>query len=85
MDVRMPEMDGFETAQMVHRRKRSRATPIVFLTAHGDDPASVLRGYESGAIDYLPKPIVPKSSGRRSRSSWICTRRTSSSAARRSI
>src|SRR6185436_3889567 len=60
MDVRMPEMDGFETASMVHRRKRSRATPIVFLTAHGDDPASVLRGYESGAVDYLPKPIVPE-------------------------
>lgn len=60
MDVRMPEMDGFETAQMVHRRKRSRATPIVFLTAHGDDTASVLRGYESGAVDYLPKPVVPE-------------------------
>ena len=60
MDVRMPEMDGFETAQLVHRRKRSRATPIVFLTAHGDDPASILRGYESGAVDYLPKPIVPE-------------------------
>ena len=60
LDVRMPEMDGFETAQLVHRRKRSRATPIVFLTAHGDDPASVMRGYESGAVDYLPKPIVPE-------------------------
>jgi signal transduction histidine kinase len=60
MDVRMPEMDGFETAQLVHRRKRSRATPIVFLTANGDDPTSVLRGYESGAIDYLPKPVVPE-------------------------
>src|SRR4030095_4566937 len=33
---------------------------IVFLTAHGDDPASVLRGYESGAVDYLPKPVVPE-------------------------
>ena len=60
MDVRMPEMDGFETAQLFHGRKRSRATPIVFLTAHGDDPASVLRGYQSGAVDYLPKPIVPE-------------------------
>jgi two-component system, sensor histidine kinase and response regulator len=68
MDVRMPEMDGFETAQLVHRRKRSRATPIVFLTAHGivfltahgDDTASILRGYESGAVDYLPKPVVPE-------------------------
>lgn len=60
MDVRMPEMDGFETAQLVHRRKRSRATPIVFLTAHGDDPSSVLRGYESGAVDYLTKPINPE-------------------------
>src|SRR5207248_794772 len=60
MDVLMPEMDGFETATLVHRRKRSRETPIVFLTAHGDDPALILRGYKAGAVDYLPKPIVPE-------------------------
>ncbi len=60
MDVLMPGMDGFETATLVHRRRRSRSTPIVFLTAHGDDPASILRGYKAGAVDYLQKPIVPE-------------------------
>jgi signal transduction histidine kinase len=60
MDVLMPGMDGFETATLVHRRKRSRSTPIVFLTAHGDDPALILRGYKAGAVDYLQKPIVPE-------------------------
>jgi signal transduction histidine kinase len=60
MDVLMPGMDGFETATLVHRRRRSRATPIVFLTAHGVDPASILRGYKAGAVDYLQKPIVPE-------------------------
>ncbi len=60
MDVRMPEMDGYETAQLIHRRTRSRETPIVFLTAAGDDLASILRGYQSGAVDYLPKPVVPE-------------------------
>jgi signal transduction histidine kinase len=60
MDVLMPDMDGIETATLVHRRRRSRSTPIVFLTAHGDDPASILRGYKAGAVDYLQKPIVPE-------------------------
>jgi signal transduction histidine kinase len=60
MDVLMPGMDGFETATLVHRRRRSRSTPIVFLTAHGDDHASILRGYKAGAVDYLQKPIVPE-------------------------
>src|SRR5262249_16346845 len=60
LDVLMPGMDGFETATLVHRRKRSSATPIVFLTAHGDDPALILRGYNAGAADYMPKPLVPE-------------------------
>jgi signal transduction histidine kinase len=60
LDVLMPGMDGFETATLVHRRRRSRSTPIVFLTAHGVDPASILRGYKAGAVDYLQKPIVPE-------------------------
>ena len=60
MDVLMPGMDGFETATLVHRRRRSRSTPILFLTAHGVDPASILRGYKAGAVDYLQKPIVPE-------------------------
>jgi signal transduction histidine kinase len=60
LDVRMPGMDGFETARRLRLRERSRATPIVFLTAAADELESVFRGYEVGAIDYLVKPIVPQ-------------------------
>jgi serine phosphatase RsbU (regulator of sigma subunit) len=60
MDVFMPGMDGFETAQMIRERERSRFTPIVFLTAIGKDETHVSRGYSVGAVDYLFKPIVPE-------------------------
>jgi signal transduction histidine kinase len=60
LDVRMPGMDGFETAQMIRNRERSRATPIIFLTAAADEMASMFRGYEVGAVDYLMKPVVPE-------------------------
>jgi signal transduction histidine kinase len=59
LDVRMPGMDGFETAQMIRSRERSRATPIIFLTAAADEMTSMFRGYEVGAVDYLMKPVVP--------------------------
>ena len=58
MDVRMPRMDGFETARLIRERRRSSLTPIIFLTAAGDDMDSVYRGYEAGAVDYLIKPIT---------------------------
>jgi signal transduction histidine kinase len=60
LDVRMPGMDGFETAKLVRNRERSRATPIIFLTAAADDMTSMFRGYEVGAVDYLMKPVVPE-------------------------
>jgi serine phosphatase RsbU (regulator of sigma subunit) len=60
MDVVMPGMDGFETAELIRRRERSRYTPIVFLTALGTSENHVSRGYEVGAVDYLFKPIVPE-------------------------
>src|SRR5438874_373873 len=60
LDVRMPGMDGFETARMIRRRKPSRLTPIIFLTAAADEMSSMFRGYEAGAVDYLPKPVVPE-------------------------
>jgi PAS domain S-box-containing protein len=59
LDVRMPEMDGFETAEMIRSRKRSRHTPILFLTAYRSDE-QLFRGYDLGAVDYLFKPIVPE-------------------------
>src|SRR6266568_3046451 len=59
LDIRMPEMDGFETAALIRKLRRSRHTPIVFLTAAADDAQSISRGYEVGAVDYIPKPVDP--------------------------
>ena len=59
LDVRMPEMDGFETAEMIRSRKQSRQTPILFLTAYRSDE-QLFRGYDLGAVDFLFKPIVPE-------------------------
>jgi signal transduction histidine kinase/HPt (histidine-containing phosphotransfer) domain-containing protein len=58
LDVRMPEMDGFETAVLIRKLRRSRETPIVFLTGAIEDE-SMLRGYEVGAVDYILKPVDP--------------------------
>src|SRR5437762_206736 len=60
LDVRMPGMDGFETAKLIRGRERSRLTPIIFLTAAADEMTSMFRGYEVGAVDYLMKPVVPE-------------------------
>lgn len=59
LDVKMPEMDGFETAALIRERERSRHTPIVFLTAHKDEE-HLFRGYYAGAVDFLYKPINPE-------------------------
>jgi signal transduction histidine kinase len=58
LDVRMPGLDGFETARLLRARERSRRTPIIFLTAAADELGAVFRGYEVGAVDYLVKPLV---------------------------
>src|ERR1700736_128195 len=59
LDVKMPEMDGFETATLIRERERSRHTPILFITAHKDDE-HLFRGYYAGAVDFLYKPINPE-------------------------
>src|SRR5580658_2396089 len=59
LDVKMPEMDGFQTAEMIRARKRSRHTPILFLTGYKSDE-HLFRGYDLGAVDFLFKPIVPE-------------------------
>src|SRR5213593_5201609 len=58
LDVRMPDMDGFETAALVRRRPRSEHTPIIFITAFGDE-THVARGYSLKAVDYILTPVVP--------------------------
>src|SRR5947209_4959140 len=60
MDVRMPSMDGIETASLIRERGRSRHTPIIFLTAFETNDVEMFRGYSHGAVDYLSKPIVPQ-------------------------
>jgi signal transduction histidine kinase len=60
LDVRMPGIDGFETARMIRGRERSRQTPVIFLTAQADEMNSMFRGYQVGAVDYLMKPVVPE-------------------------
>ena len=59
LDVQMPGMNGFETAQLIKARERSRGIPIIFLTAISKEEAYVVRGYEAGAVDYLFKPFNP--------------------------
>lgn len=59
LDVKMPEMDGFETAELIRSRPRSSHTPILFLTGFKNEE-HLFRGYDLGAVDYLFKPIVPE-------------------------
>jgi light-regulated signal transduction histidine kinase (bacteriophytochrome) len=59
LDVHMPGMDGIETAEMIRARERSRQTPIIFLTGSHMTQEMVFKGYSTGAVDYLLKPIVP--------------------------
>lgn len=60
LDVKMPDMDGFETAALIRERDKSRHTPILFLTAADRSQTQAVRGYAVGAVDYLIKPVVPE-------------------------
>ena len=57
LDIQMPGLDGFETAQLIRSRQRSRHTPIIFLTAYQYSETDVERGYALGAVDFLFKPM----------------------------
>jgi PAS domain S-box-containing protein len=59
LDVQMPGMNGFETAELIKSRERSRSTPIIFLTAISKEDAFVFQGYSVGAVDYMFKPFNP--------------------------
>jgi signal transduction histidine kinase len=59
LDVRMPTMDGFETAQLIRQRPRSELTPIIFVTALDQGETNTGRGYELGAVDFVFAPVVP--------------------------
>ena len=57
LDVQMPDMDGFETAELMRGNKRTRHIPIIFVTANHTESKHIFRGYDSGAVDYLFKPL----------------------------
>ena len=60
LDISMPDMDGFETAQTIHSHPRSASVPIIFITAHYADEINRLKGYQYGAADYLISPVIPQ-------------------------
>ena len=60
LDVRMPDLDGFELASLIKQRERSQHIPIIFVTALSPDERQVYRGYSAGAVDYIFKPIDPE-------------------------
>jgi len=60
LDVQMPGMDGFELAELMRGSERTKRVPIIFVTAGNRDQGRVFKGYESGAVDFLYKPIEPR-------------------------
>ena len=59
LDVYMPGMDGYETAQIIRSREQTKGIPIVFLSAVNKEAEHLLRGYSMGAVDYVFKPVDP--------------------------
>src|SRR5690242_14210904 len=59
LDVYMPGMDGYETAQIIRAREQTRRIPIIFLSAVNKETEHLIRGYSMGAVDYVFKPVEP--------------------------
>ena len=60
MDVNMPEIDGFELAEIIRQHPRYQRTAIIFISAVRLTDLDRLKGYESGAVDYIPVPVIPE-------------------------
>src|SRR6201986_3589129 len=59
MDVKMPNLNGFETAALIYEREKLKHIPIIFITANNFGEENIFQGYRSGAVDYIYKPINP--------------------------
>jgi signal transduction histidine kinase len=59
LDVQMPGLDGFDTATHIKSREKTRDIPIIFITAINREPHHAMRGYDTGAVDYIAKPFEP--------------------------
>jgi signal transduction histidine kinase len=60
MDVKMPNLNGFETAALIYEREKLKHIPIIFITANNYGEENIFKGYRSGAVDYIFKPINPE-------------------------
>src|SRR5918993_4806737 len=60
MDVKMPILNGFETASLIYEREKLKHIPIIFITAHNQDEEFMFKGYKMGAVDFIYKPINPE-------------------------
>src|SRR6187200_3320016 len=60
MDVKMPNLNGFETAALIYEREKLKHIPIIFITANSYGDENVFKGYRTGAVDYIYKPINPE-------------------------
>lgn len=60
MDIKMPNLNGFETATLIYQREKLRQIPIIFITANQYGEENIFKGYRAGAVDYIYKPINPE-------------------------
>jgi signal transduction histidine kinase len=60
LDVKMPIMDGYETAELIYERDSLKEIPIIFITAHDYEEAAMFKGYKAGAVDFIRKPFNPE-------------------------
>src|SRR6202162_4689392 len=60
MDVQMPDLNGFETATIIYERDKLKNIPIIFITAFSYDEDYIFKGYKTGGVDYIYKPINPE-------------------------
>lgn len=60
LDVKMPTMDGYETAELIYQRDKLKDIPIIFITAHDYEEAAMFKGYAAGAVDFIRKPFKPE-------------------------
>jgi two-component system, sensor histidine kinase len=61
LDVQMPDMDGYETLSLMRHVKKTQYLPVIFVSAIHQSDMHIIKGIESGAVDFIPKPIIPKS------------------------
>lgn len=59
IDIQMPRLDGYQTAEMMQSAEHSRQIPIIFVTANSLEDSNIIRGYDVGAVDYITKPLNP--------------------------